>query len=91
MIEVIVTIPCCGKNWQCYIYSIASGCVTLGHVTPMYFQFHVNLVHFKHIYLALAHAHDVFFLFKMSFVVALWWCVGDLFLTVLILCQQILC
>jgi hypothetical protein len=51
----------CGKNWQCYVYSIASGCVTLGHVTPMFFLFQVNLFHSKHIYLALAHAHDVFF------------------------------
>lgn len=54
----------CGKNWQCNMYSIASGCVTYGHVTPVYFQFQVNLFHSKHIYLALTHAHDVFFNLK---------------------------
>lgn len=51
----------CGKNWQCYMYSIAREYVTLGRVIPVYFLFQVNLFHSKHIYLALAHAHDVFF------------------------------
>lgn len=57
--------------------------MTLVHVTAMHFQFQVNLFHAKHIYLALADAHDVFCLKSvLELTWALWWYVGDLFLTV---------